>query len=187
MKTMTKGLSIAAMTLALAGVAHAAQDQRSWGGANANVTMTRASAQAKAEQMFDRMDANKDGRIDQADRAARQTERFAKLDTDKNGQLSPAEMSAGHQRKPRAESEAPARKMGMRGGHRGMKGGLMKMADTNKDGTITKSEAVAAALAKFDTADTNRDGSVTAEERKAAKAQMRAAWQAKRAAAPATN
>lgn len=192
MKTMTKGLSLAALTLALAGVAHAAQDAQTWAKPDRNARITRAQAQAKADEMFTRMDANKDGKIDQADRAARQAERFAKLDTDKNGQISQQEMAAGHQRKPRAEGAAPGgdhagHKMGMRGGHRGGHGGMMKMADTNNDGAITKAEAVAAALAHFDKADANRDGSVTPEERKAAMASMRAEWQAKRAAAPATN
>ncbi|PKB14850.1 EF hand domain-containing protein [Novosphingobium kunmingense] len=195
MKTMTKGLSIAAVALALAGVAHA-QDQRGWAKPDANATITRAQAQTKAESMFDRMDANKDGKIDQADRAARQAERFARLDIDKNGQISPEEMAAGHQRKPRPDGAATGgdhagHKMGMRGGHRGGHGGghggMMKMADANKDGAITKTEAVAAALAHFDKADANRDGSVTPDERKSAMAKMRAEWQAKRAAAPAAN
>lgn len=188
MKTMTKGLSLAALTLALAGVAHAAQDAQTWAKPDRNATITRAQAEAKADEMFTRMDVNKDGKIDQADRAARQAERFAKLDTDKNGQLSPQELAAGHEGKMRGPGgDHAGHKMGMHGGHRGGHGGMMKMADTNNDGVITKAEAVAAAMAHFDKADANHDGSVTPQERKAAMASMRAEWQAKRAAAPAAN
>lgn len=191
MKTITKGLSIAALTLALGGIAHAAQDQR---GADAGAAMTRAQAQAKAEAMFDKHDANRDGKLDQADRAAKMAQRFDQIDTDRNGSLSREEFASGHQRMGKRGEHAghdgmmgaEGPRKGMRGARHGGDGGMMmKMADANKDGAVTRAEATAGALRHFDMMDANKDGTVTADERKASFAKMRETWKAKRAAAPA--
>lgn len=56
--------------------------------------LTRAAFAERAGKMFDRMDANRDGRLDPADRAAHQAQRFGKLDADGNGEVSQAEMQA---------------------------------------------------------------------------------------------
>jgi hypothetical protein len=196
-KTLTLGLSIAALAVAGTAVAQNAPANR---GDWANKTMTRAEVQAHAGTMFDRMDTNRDGKLDQADRAARKAEMFAKLDTDKNGQLSPAELDAGRKNRPGRPAGAPDgdhagmagmdhAKMGKMGGHRmggrAMGGGMGRMADADKDGTVTKAEFVAAALARFDAGDANRDGSLTPAERQAAHTAMKAKWQANRAAKPA--
>lgn len=193
MKTITKGLSVAALTLAIAGVAHAAQDQRP----DPKAPMTRAQAQAKAEAMFDKHDANRDGKIDQADRAAKMAQRFDQMDSDRNGALSRDEFAAGHQRMGRDRMAqggehaghqigGEGARKGMRGGRHGRDGGMMmKMADANKDGAVTKAEATAGALKHFDMIDANKDGTVTPDERKASFAKMRDMWKAKRAAAPA--
>ena len=167
---------------------------------------TRAEAQAKVQERFAKIDANKDGAITQAEfdahrtamkaewqakRAERRAEMFAKLDADKNGQLSKAEFSA-----PRPD-RGEGHDMGEgehRGGHRGghhRGGGMMGMGgmgggdwfarlDANKDGKVTLAEASAQALAMFDKADANKDGTLTPEERKAAWETMRAEWKAKR-------
>lgn len=194
-KTLTLGLSIAA--LAVAGTAVAQNAPAANRGDWANKTVSRAEVQTQAATMFDRMDANHDGKLDQADRAARKTQMFAKLDTDKNGQLSPAELEAGHKLRPGRSEGAPGgdhagmagMDHGKMGGHkmggRGMHGGMGRMADANKDGTVTRAEFVAAALTRFDAGDSNRDGSLTPAERQAAHAAMKAQWQAKRAAKPA--
>jgi hypothetical protein len=190
MKTITKGLSAIALAVALGGVAFAAQDQRGWGGPDSNATVTRAEAQARAEAMFDEQDVNHDGKLDQADRAAMMAKKFDEIDTDHNGSLSRDEFLAAHQHmgEPGGHCGMPGMdhgmggeghrmgmrdKMGMgegRGGHDAM---MMKMADANHDGTVTRAEAVAAALKHFDMADTNHDGKLTPEERKAAHAKMR--------------
>lgn len=188
-KTLTLGLSIAA--LAVAGTAIAQNAPAAPRGDWANKTMTRAEVQTQAAAMFDRMDANHDGKLDQTDREARKAEMFAKLDTDKNGQLSPAELEAGHKMRPGGPDGDHAGMAGMdhakMGGHkmgRGMHGGMGmgRMADTNKDGVVTKDEFVAAALTRFDAGDANHDGSLTPAERQAAHAAMKAKWQAKPAA-----
>ena len=163
---------------------------RNRGDADGNGVLTRAEAQASAAQMFARMDANKDGKIDATDRAARRTEmqakRFAALDANKDGSVSKAEWDqhGADRAAKRAEKRADAgtaggekRRDGMRGhhgkrgGHGGM-GGWMK-SDTNGDKAISQAEFQTAALARFDRMDANKDGQVTAEERQAARQMMR--------------
>lgn len=169
---------------------------------DANVTVTRAEAQTHATQMFAKLDANKDGKIDAADRAARHAERqakmFAAIDADGNGSISKAEWDKhgadrsarraerGDKRAPGAGAPGEGKRDGMRGpgkrgGHHGMRGGMMGKADTNGDKSISQAEFQASALARFDAADANKDGRVTPEERKA----QRGEWRAKRGAAPA--
>jgi len=191
-------LSIAAATLAttgLAGVAYAAPGMMSKGG-----DTTRAEAAAKADAMFAKMDVNGDGKIDQADRAAKKARMFDRMDADKSGSVSKEEFAAAGKKKggPDGEMRGERRsKHGDRMGKRGHRGGgmaMMKMADTNKDGAISKAEFQTAALKRFDVADANKDGTVTAAERKAARDAMKAKWQqmrgqkqAQKPAAPATN
>lgn len=46
------------------------------------------------------------------------------------------------------------------------KGKMFEMMDINKDGVITKAEALSKAEEKFDKTDTNGDGTITKEETK---------------------
>jgi len=173
--------------------------------ADGNATVTRAEAQARATEMFAKMDANKDGKLDAADRAAKRAEMqaaaFARFDANKDGNISKAEWDQASadraaKRAERGEKRAEAGEPGKRDGHRmgghhgkrgghhggpGGRGGMMMKADTNGDKAISQAEFQTAALARFDAADANKDGQVTTEERQA----QRAAWKAKRAAPPA--
>lgn len=185
-------LILSAATLGLLGTAVVAQPS----GPMADKTVTRAEAEAKAGEHFAKADVNKDGKLDQADREARKGERFKKLDTDGNGSISQAEFAAAHQGKGMGKGagmggehagmkhdgmkQGGMQQGGMRhGGKHGMRGGkgggmmMMRMADTNKDGAITRAEFVGASLKHFDMADGNKDGSVTPDERKAAMQKMR--------------
>lgn len=192
MKKWMIGLPIAA--LAMTGGAYAQQTTKPAD----NAVMTKADAQARAVAMFAKMDVNKDGKLDQADRAARFEERrgkmFDRMDTNKDGNITRAEFTT---MKPRADRGAEGGKMagkmerggkdghrGHRGGKHGMGRGMMggHMADTNGDKAVTQAEFTAAAAKRFDALDANKDGQVTREERKAAREQMRAEWQEKRAA-----
>lgn len=179
-------LSIAAATLATAGVALAAPGMKPQG------DVTRAQAEAMAGEHFAKMDVNSDGVLNAADREARQAQMFGKLDTDKNGAISEAEFAAHHgvardgKRGDRAamaghrmDGATDGGKMGRPGGHR--MGAMMmgRMADTDKDGTITRAEFTNAALTRFNTVDADKNGTVTQAERKAAHEAMRAKWQAK--------
>jgi Ca2+-binding EF-hand superfamily protein len=104
---------------------------------------------------------------------------FDRLDTDKNGSISRDEFAKGREqriekrveiRKERqegAKDRKNARKQAQRM-HRGIGGQRMiMMADTNKDGNITLTEAEMLALQHFDRMDTNHDGQVTPDERRA--------------------
>lgn len=138
--------------------------------------MTRAQVQSRAEARFARMDANKDGTIDQADRQARHGQMFDRMDTDRNGSISRAEFDAAHAN--RADKQAgrggKRHMAGMAGGKRGMMGAAR--------GPMTRQAFVDRALSMFDRADANRDGTVTAAERKAAGAAMRGQWRERAAA-----
>lgn len=178
------------------------------GDADANGTLTRAEAQAHASEMFAKMDANKDGKLDAGDRAAKRTEMqakmFERLDANKDGSISKAEWDQhsadrAAKRAERGEKRADAgdgkradagdgKRGGMRG-HHGKRGGMMMArADTDGDKAISQAEFQTAALARFDAADANKDGQVTAEERAAQREAWKAKageWRAKRGAAPA--
>lgn len=86
----------------------------------------------------------------------------------------------------------PAPPTGMHHHHRGH-GDRLARLDTNKDGVITRDEAIAAATTRFDKLDANHDGKIDQTEIAAVKQRMqarrqdmRAKWQARRAAqAPA--
>ena len=200
---MNKKISLFTLAAALVAVPVLAAPGGARGDADGNGVLTRAEAQAHAVQMFAKMDANKDGKLDAADRAAKhaemQAKRFASLDGNSDGSISKAEWDqhgadraakrAERKEKRVAAGEAGESKRdgmrghhGKRGGHgmRGGHGGWMK-ADADGDKAISGAEFQTAALARFDAADANKDGQVTAEERQA----QRAAWRAKRGAAPA--
>ena len=186
MKKTTKTLAIALGTgsLLIGGVAIAQSPM-------AQADMTRDAVIAKTNERFAKMDVNGDGVLSEADREAKAKEHFAKLDTNGDGMLSEAEFLAAREarmeeRQERREARKERRggdRMAHRGGrghHGGPEGGprggmhMLKMADTNQDGQITKAEFQAAALTRFDKADADGDGTVTREERKAAHEAMRA-------------
>lgn len=162
------------------------------GEADGNRVVTRAEAQAHATQMFARLDANGDGKLDATDRAAKRTEMqakaFERIDTDKDGSISKAEWDQhaadraarhGERGEKRADADAPGDnphhgKRGHRGGPGSHHGMTMGKADANGDKVITQAEFQTAALARFDAADANKDGKVTPEERAAQREARRA-------------
>lgn len=192
MKKLTLAVSLAALTAGGGAYAH--------GMMGIEGDITRAQAQEKAAEMFDRMDANKDGLLNDADRDARMGQMFDALDADKNGAISREEFMAahsgmhGHGDMKMGGDEHAGHEMkmdGMKGsmkpmggGHGGMHGMhgmrdmMLKMADKNNDGAISATEFTEAHLAMFDKADANKDGTLTEAERKAAMEKMRAEMQA---------
>lgn len=207
-----KKITLLTLGAALIAVPALAAPGGKMGDADGNGVLTRAEVQANATQMFAKMDANKDGKIDATDRAARhaemQAKRFAALDANSDGSVSKAEWDQhgadrAAKRAERKEKRVAAagetgegKRDGMRGHHgkrgghgmRGGHGGWMK-ADADGDKAITQAEFQTAALARFDRLDANKDGQVTAEERKAQREAWKAKageWRAKRGATPAT-
>ncbi len=170
---MTKHNRTAALAaLALAAIPAALLAQS---GPGPQASVTKADADTRAAEMFAKMDVNKDGKLDQADRAAHQGERFARIDTNKDGQLSREEFAAGRpKREGMAEGRQGPGKMGRHGGGMDGPGGMMaRMADTNKDGAVSRDEFLAAHGKRFAMMDANKDGAVSAEERQGARAKMR--------------
>ncbi len=171
MKTLTIALS--ATALAFSGAALA--DHHKGGEHMPMGDVTRAQAQQLAESRFDKMDANKDGMLNEADRAARQAAMFDRIDTDRNGAISRAEFEAHHAQMREHRGDRMAKKGEH---HRGMHDGMMgKM-----DGPVSKQAFVDRALGMFDRADANKDGTVTQAERKAMRDSVRQQWQARKAA-----
>ena len=129
--------------------------------------VTRAEAVAMAARHFERMDINRDGKLDRADREAAHARMadgmFDRADANKDGMISRDEWNAG------AAKLAEAR-----GGHGGPHMRRMGfMADADRDGAITRAEFDKRALDHFERADANKDGKISAAEREQAHAAMR--------------
>lgn len=175
-------LAIALLTTGLAGAA-IAQAPAPGSDPMGDKTVTKAEAQAKAAEMFAKMDVNKDGKLDEADRGAHRAQMFDRLDANKDGNVSREEFATAHRGMADGDKAAGEHKMGEHkmGEHRmGKRGGghmggrmMMQMADANKDGAISREEFTAAHARMFDMADANKDGQLTAAEREAHHAQMR--------------
>jgi Ca2+-binding EF-hand superfamily protein len=168
MRKLTLSLVAGAAALTVGGVAYAQAPQ-----------LTRAAVEQRSDKAFDRLDANHDGKLDQADRADRQKARFDRVDANHDGQLSYAEFTAMH-----GQGDGARAGRGHRGEHRMAmrRGGMVRMADADRDGAITKAEFRTAALTRFDRLDADKDGTVTRDEAKAARDSMRQQWQALRQA-----
>lgn len=174
---MTKFNRTALTAVALAAIPAALLAQAA---AGPKAPLTKADAQTRAAEMFARMDVNQDGKLDAADRTARQAEHFTRLDTDKDGKLSLQEFTAAHAQHEggMAEGHEDAGKMAGHGNHagpgeRGGMGMMANMADTNKDGAISRDEFVAAQAKHFEMMDGNKDGTVSPAERQAGRVKMR--------------
>ncbi len=164
-------IGISALALGLAGAAYAA-DEMPGGDPLGDKTVTKAEFLAKGTAMFDKMDVNHDGKLDQADRGAHESEMFDHLDTNHDGSVSRGEFTAAHaQGGPDGEPGADQRRGEHGGGHMGMM--MMRMADTNHDGAVTRDEFAAAQAKHFDMMDANHDGQLTQTERKAARDKMK--------------
>ena len=183
----TAGMAMAALTVSgMASTAFAGDKPAAMPDPMGGMTVTRADAEAMAGKMFDRMDANHDGKIDKADREARTLEHFRSMDTDGNGSISQAEFVAGHQHGEGREAgkgdrDMPGHDMGggdkagwSHGGHDRMGMMILHHADANGDMAVSRDEFLAAARSHFDKIDTNHDGKVTPEERHTAMKAMRA-------------
>ena len=123
-----KIFSLSLLTLGLAGTAYAAEIPS--GDPLGGKVLTKAEFQARGAQMFDQMDANKDGKLDPADRAAREGQMFDRLDTNKDGAISRTEFGAAHQRGPAGQADSAAHGDMMRGdmpgGPAGQRGGATR-------------------------------------------------------------
>ena len=184
MRKTTLTLLAGAAVIAASGAAHAQGRQAPQG------DFTRAQAQQHAGQMFDRLDAHGDGKLDAADRDARHQARFDRLDANGDGAISREEFSAARTQRgerPEGVRGRPGAPGGERLGPRGMRGMAMgmrgpgRMAGGDPNRVVTRAEFEAAALARFDAVDANDDGVVTAAERQARRDTMRQQMRERRA------
>ena len=129
-----------------------------WQGENSKRMEMREGPMRDSNAAFDRLDANKDGMISR--------DEFAK---GRELRIEQRVMMNGDGKMPMGEG---MRMHGM-GMGRMMGGGMLKMADANKDGRVSLQEATSTALQHFDRADTNRDGRLTPDEMRAAHRMMR--------------
>ncbi len=141
-------------------------------------------------QLLKVADTNKDGKITKEEFAARQDALFAEIDKDKDGSITPKEMReyrqakmeafrAAHPRPEAADAKAgegkgPEGKRAERehGGRQGWgkhggKGGafaMMRMADTDENGQVSKAEFTAAGEKMFERLDRNKDGVISIDD-----------------------
>lgn len=176
MRKLTISLLAGAVALTGSTAAFAQQERR-----GPPQDMTRDAVEQRTAQLFQRLDANGDGKLDAADREARQKAVFDRIDTDHSGEISYAEFTAMRDKRgDRAERRGDHDREGPRMGKRGKRGGpgmgpraMLRQADANHDGAITLAEFQTAALARFDAVDTNHDGTISQAERKAQRDKMR--------------
>ena len=160
--------------------------------------MTRDSVVAKVRDHFARLDTNRDGFVAQDEMAAMRAHRMAhrgqrmggqrmggqrmamrdpaqafdRLDSNRDGMLSRDEFARGRElRRERMVMRGPMQGRRMGGM---MRGGMLRMADSDRDGRVSLAEAQSAAVRHFDMMDANRDGTVTPEERRGMRERMRA-------------
>ena len=154
--------------------------------------VTRQQVIERTDRMFERLDANRDGRFTPEEaRAGREQRReqmaermFDRLDLDHNGSITREEMAQARTRHHARRGEGghgmrgPGmrhRRMGMRHGGPGgpgMRGGR-GAALFGEQGFVTREQWRERALARFDRVDADRNGTVTAAERRAAREQRR--------------
>lgn len=110
--------------------------------------MTRDDAMAQADHRFDRMDANKDGKIDAAEMATMRP-------AGGRGAMPPPPPPPGD------GAASPPR------GNR-----MLARLDANGDGAVDRAEFRTQAARRFDRVDANKDGKIDADERQAARDAM---------------
>ncbi|MDE1915048.1 MAG: EF-hand domain-containing protein [Sphingomonadales bacterium] len=170
--------------------------------APAAMGLTRDDARKHAIEIFDRLDFNHDGVVNAEDGKARRDawlgKMFDRMDTNHDGQISKAEFLAAH--------DGPGGPGGMRHGgedepdhgpadHRGPGHdgpphdradrmifsprvfAILRQADPQHTGTVTRDAFIAAELKRFDETDANHDGIVTHEEMRAARHKDHHGWQ----------
>lgn len=163
------GLVVGCLGLLTASAAAEGHGKRHRGGHHGQ----HAQRQAK---MFERTDANSDGRITSAEANSASQERFKKMDANHDGVVDLQEALALHEnhRKERAKARGQANSKGegkaAKGEHakhrrRGkFAKRLFRRMDADNNGKVTLSEAMAAGQRHFKRMDANSDGEVTRDE-----------------------
>ena len=144
------------MAVALVGPTAAQTAPAARGDADGDGVLSRDEAMARSDARFDRLDANKDGKLTPDEMQPRRP----------MGGAEPAASAP-----PAADGASPPPPPPGPGG-RGFGGRMFARLDTNGDGVIDRDEYRAQAAQRFDRMDTNKDGKVDAAERQAAREAM---------------
>ena len=135
----------------------------------------KADKQAKAQERFQTLDVNRDGKLSYAElqNNPKHRERFNKADRNHDGGLSQEELKQSHLEKKQQRQERRLK------GRERMQLALQKMQvlDTNKDQAFTRAELgneMPKLSENFTIIDGNNDGRITREEIKSARMAMRA-------------
>jgi len=135
----------------------------------------RANMQAKAQERFQTLDTNRDGKLSYAElqNNPKHRERFDKADLNHDGGLSQDELRQAHeQRKQMRENQRAQRREKMQAARE-----KIQSLDVNKDQALTRAEIgnqMPKLLENFDIIDGNNDGKITREEMRIARMAMRA-------------
>lgn len=135
----------------------------------------RADMQSKAQERFQTLDTNRDGKLSYAElqNNPKHRERFDKADLNRDGGLSQDELKQAHEQKRQQRKE---RRTQMRGKMQAGREKLQRL-DTNKDQALTLAEIgneMPKLSENFNIIDGNNDGKITREEMRIARAAMRA-------------
>jgi|GEM_PF-1087053 len=146
-------------------------------GATAASAKDGRSGKDRGARMFERVDANNDGKITKAESSQAADARFSKMDANDDGVVTQEEAKARHASRRDARSEKREKRGDKRrtrkGNRRDRKAGQFAKLDTNSDGKITRTEAKSSEARRFARLDTNNDGAITLEEMKAARKNRR--------------
>ena len=119
---------------------------------------------APGERLLRAFDTNKDGKVTKDEFLAIVTKRFAEMDLNNDGKISDEDlppMMRGRNALSGNDGMGQGRGLGIGPGTGGgVMLGFMRDADANKDGTITRDEAMASATKRFDMFDGNKDGAI---------------------------
>lgn len=154
---------IVAAALASAGFASVAMVEPLFAQEAGAPVQTRADALARADERFDRLDINKDGKLSPDELAGARGPR---------GDAPPQPADGAAAPPPPTDGAAPPPP----GGPRGMPGRfgqrMFARLDANGDGFVSRDEYRAWAGERFDRMDANKDGKIDPEERQAARDAM---------------
>jgi Ca2+-binding EF-hand superfamily protein len=147
MQTRKLAITIAAM-LAGAAIGPAALAQSSMSQSNQQQNL-----QQDMSQQWQKMDANNDGKVSRSEFDQYWTQQFQSADADNNGKLSKQEVKTA------ADNINSGQQISqIRLDH------MFRQADTNHDGSVSRSEDLAYHNKMFRKADTNNDGRLTKTE-----------------------